>query len=124
MTPEQEKQYREDLRKSNPVGECGPMSKMEAIEWAYIEARKKSQEVISEIEKRYEKMIDDYHSRLIASLKKAKERDELIKECLPWLKEECEERKIIDHANGVIIGEYQQKLSSWIEKARKLVAEK
>ena len=81
MTPEQEKQYREDLRKSNPVGQCGPMSKMESIEWAYIEARKKSKKEIDGLKEQIAsiKEIKQYPTALayISELKEELKRERL-----------------------------------------------
>ena len=115
MTTELEQQWREEFENKwgamdlfSPTSDYGN-SKIDFSRVVYIEARKKAQEEISEIEKRYEKMIDDYHSRLIASLKKAKERDELIKDAIA----------IVSYLSPFKNG----KSGEWIEKAQKIVGE-
>lgn len=120
MTTNQESQWREEFENKwgmmdlfSPTSDYGN-SKIDFSRVVYIEARKKAQEEVSEIEKRYEKMIDDYHSRLIASLKKAKERDELIKECIQY----------VDYAIKYSTPLSQKGAEILIEKAKKMVGGK
>lgn len=106
MTPEQENQYREEFEKkfSDQLDMTPAMTREgysfvnTQFAWsAYLEARKKAQEEIFDIEKRYEKMLEDrkkYEAKIESEYEKVIDKME---KKITQLKEELErEREAVD----------------------------
>lgn len=85
-----EKKWRDELRQANPIGECGVMSKMESITWAYLQACRARQSEIDSWKQSY--LLEAHHCLVhrkeIESLKaEIAKRDELLRDALKVLQD-------------------------------------